>query len=331
MSGIYKELQKHFGSSVQNYIVAARTAQGFDELAASTQQQRLDVLKRWQTTQIELHKEKQRVKDNSSHQSDCVFLRIKNATHSGLEERKAHIKNGKLQKMSRLSAQVPSFRKESSVRPDLRTSANELAHADAATFEEAIQQAVQATSRGNPQQDITIERAIRASITELREASKNSDENQAVLRAIQASVAEATRAREAMADTDRRSIADQGEELRLALQQSVSSSVIPDDSIHHVFNDSGVDTDDEDGLLKSALEQSKSAHHQSSQGDLELQKAMEESRLTHENHATDLERERTEEEIVLEYMKKQSLLEEKHRRTLASRADAVSGSNTDEN
>ncbi|KAL8737175.1 MAG: hypothetical protein Q9181_001964 [Wetmoreana brouardii] len=333
MSGIYKELQKHFGSSVQNYIVAARTAQGFDELAASTQQQRLDVVKRWQTTQIELHKEQQRVKDNSSHQSDCVFLRIKNATHSGFEERKAHIKNGKLQKTSRHGAQVPPSRKEGSIstaRPDLLTSASELAHADTATFEEAIQQAVQATSRGDPRQDVVIERAIRASVMELREASKNSDKDQAVQRAIQASVAEATRAREAMANTDRESTADQGEELRLALQRSVSSSVLPDSSIHHGFDDSGMDTDYDDGTIKSSLEQSKSAHHHSSQDDLELQKAIEESRLTHENHAKDLERERTEEKIVLEYVKKQSLLEEEHRRTLASRTDAVSGSSTDE-
>lgn len=324
MHGIYKELQKHFGSSVQNYLVAARTAQGYEQLAAATQQQRLDVVKRWQATQLALQEEKQHVKKHSSPPADCVFLRLKNATHTSLEERRKHIKNGKLHKTPGHPKSLSSSRKKNSPTaeiPRLSASADTLAHADTATFDEAIQQAVQATSRGNPQQDETIERAIRASVMELREASKSGNEDQAIQKAIKASVAEASRARNAMSTDAETAATDHDEDLRLALQRSVSTHAVEYGLDEHGFDDSGVDTD-EDENIKAALEQSSSVRRRSSQDDTTVARPMEESRLAHDQHTKDLVRERTEEEIVLEYVKKQSMLEDEHRGALVSGADA---------
>lgn len=60
--GVYKELQKHFGPSDQNYIIAARTAQGFEELSKSTEAERMEVIHRWQATLLELEKQTESAK-----------------------------------------------------------------------------------------------------------------------------------------------------------------------------------------------------------------------------------------------------------------------------
>ncbi|KAL9586204.1 MAG: hypothetical protein Q9212_001075 [Teloschistes hypoglaucus] len=327
MSGIYKELQKHFGSSVQNYIVAARTAQGYEQIAASTPQQRVEVVTRWQAAQIELRKEKEIVRNSDSQApSDCVFLRMKKAAHTGFDERRKKASGGKLHKVSNQPSHTASFHKKrpsTAPTPQAPVSATTLAHADTATFEKAIQQAVQATSQGDQQQDEMIERAIRASVMELRAASKTgSDEEHAVQEAIKASVVEATRAGKAESTSDQTSSQYHKEKLRLALQRSVSSRGFYHDVAKNVYDDSGVETDDDENI-KIAIERSSAGADQPNTNDLDLQKAMEESRQAHVQHKQDLNRERTEEEIVLEYVKKQSLLEDKHRGSLESRASAV--------
>lgn len=324
MNGIYKELQKQFGSSVPNYIVAARTAQGYEELATSTQQQRLDVVKRWQATQLELHNEKERVKHNTSNPPNCVFLRMKNATHSNVEEKRNNARKGKLHKAPTHSKHESSARRkgaETMAAPPLSVSASSLEHADTSTFEEAIQSSVKATSRGDPEQDALIERAIRASVVELRAASKAGDEDQALQRAIQASVAEASEARKAIPtrNTLAPSVSDDG--LRLSLQRSLSYH--PSAGVHteDELDEPGLETGEED--VKSAFEEPKGTRVQSDDHDIQLKNAMEESRLDHEQQVKDLEKGRTEEQVVLEYVKKQSLLEEEHRRSLASKANAT--------
>ncbi|KAL8672527.1 MAG: hypothetical protein Q9168_003030, partial [Polycauliona sp. 1 TL-2023] len=309
-SGIYKELQKQFGSSVQNYVVAARLAQGYEDLAASTEQQRLDAVRRWQATQIELHKEKEQVKHGGSHEP-CVFLRVK----TSLEEKKKNAKNGRLHKNQKVPKHGHSFGKKekTTTSPTQQPRfSGDLRHTDTATFEEAIQQSVRATSHGNPEQDAMIERAIRASVMELRKASTSGDEDGAIQRAIQASVAEATRARNTMNTSNNKSTPDDDEddELHLALQRSMS--------MHHNApgvgmgkdeeDDSGVDTDDDENI-KAAI--------QRSQTDVQRQSRDVEKKVP-EMKSEDEQRARTEEEIVLEYVKKQSLLEEEHRRALAS-------------
>ena len=325
MSGIYKELQKHFGSSVQNYIVAARTAQGYDELAASTQEERIDVVKRWQAAQLELHKEKQQVKDNASHPPECVFLRTKHAVQSSFEEKRKHARDGKLHKDPAHAKHGSPARKPSEGRQDafqhLR-SGQSLEHADTATFEDAIQQSVQATSRGDPEEDAMIERAIRASVEELRAATKKGDGMEAMQKAIKASVAEAAQARRTMSASKESATPSSDDDLHLALQRSLSLHPATEDHQGYESNHSGAETaptgNEKDS--KPAVEQSHATQiPPDDDNDSQLQKAIEESRFAHDQHTKGLERERTEEEIVLEYVKKQSLLEEEHRRSLASR------------
>ena len=68
--GIYKELQKYCGSSVQNYIAAARTVQGYEDWKASDQIERLEVIRRWREIQPEIAAEKEH---NTFHSPRSLF------------------------------------------------------------------------------------------------------------------------------------------------------------------------------------------------------------------------------------------------------------------
>jgi UDP:flavonoid glycosyltransferase YjiC (YdhE family) len=99
--GIYTELQKHFGSSVQNYIIAARTAQGYEEWKASTAEQRTIIITTWKSTQFELRRKgkkygKERDDEIQSHilshtsSADSELVHgFKNTRHLSWDERKA--------------------------------------------------------------------------------------------------------------------------------------------------------------------------------------------------------------------------------------------------
>lgn len=322
MNGIYKELQKQFGSNVQNYVVAARTAQGYAELAASTQEQRLDVVKRWQATQLELHKEKERVKHDNSNSSSCVFLRMKNATHGNLEEKRKNKLHEAPTQAKRESSSQTKPTEGTPVPPQPFVSANSLAHADTSTFEEAIESSVKATSRGDAGQDALIERAIRASVLELRAATKAGDQDQAVQRAIEASVAEATRARKTYPRGNKSASPIPDDGLRLALQRSLSYQPPAEVHTNNQLDDSGIGTGDDD--LKPGFNKPKAVEVEAQSDDeAQLKEAMEQSRLDHEQHVKALEKERMDEETVLEYIKKQSLLEDDYRRSFASKANVT--------
>ncbi|KAI2631540.1 family 1 glycosyltransferase [Hypomontagnella submonticulosa] len=51
MKGVYKEVQNLFGSNVQNYIVASRVAQGYEEWLQSSDAEKEDVIVRWKLIQ----------------------------------------------------------------------------------------------------------------------------------------------------------------------------------------------------------------------------------------------------------------------------------------
>lgn len=56
MKGVHKEVQKRFGSSVQTYIVTSRTAQGYQEWLQSNEKEREHVVERWRLIQKYLKK-----------------------------------------------------------------------------------------------------------------------------------------------------------------------------------------------------------------------------------------------------------------------------------
>lgn len=232
-----------------------------------------------------------------------------------LAQKKKNSKKGNKGKSAQQDASEPSIPGSDSV----------ISNSDTADFEEAIQASVAATSRGDPDEDRMIERAIRASVVELQLASKEGRETDAVQRAIKASVAEAARARSSntprhMADDVDKTIShDKG--LEEALQHSMQSR--HHEQQHHSlanvdYDDSGVETDDDENI-KAAIHQSKSfsAAPPATSENSDLKQAIELSNKAHEDRDEKASKARTEEEIVLEYVKKQSLAEDLHKKNIA--------------
>lgn len=325
--GIYKELQKHLGSSVQNYIIAARTAQGYDEWHSSSQEERLDVFSRWQSIQVEIEKEKQLARHGVFHGPHCYLkTTIEERKKSSAEKRRGK-KSSKGKDTEDTLAEIHAshpflVQRQKPSEPDPTD--------DGAEFEEAIRTSVAATSRGNGEEDEMIERAIRASVMELRLASKEGDNNGAIQRAIQASVAEAAQARSVDRSTTRIFVLDRagGDEKKLAaaLQRSMQEHQQSEER-HPLadadFDDSGIDTDEDDNI-KAAIERSTSTfteRPEDEKGEDDFQTAMELSRKAHEEHEQGFSKSKTEEEIVIEYVKKQSLAEEQLKRSVAAKRD----------
>jgi hypothetical protein len=220
---------------------------------------------------------------------------------------------------------------------------------EAMDYEEAIKKSVTATSRGNPQEDAIIERALRASVRELQHAQENGGiGNQAYQKAVAASVSEAKRARDELTaknekanPMERDTATDEDDEaLALALTQSLEEYTLSQqeplpfgNGAHHrgqdgerdLSSDSDLGTDEDEDFLYS-LEESKRLYTESQnkysvikanetigEDDDDLKRAITESEIAHKTREEELARQAIEEEIVLEYVKTQSTIEEERR------------------
>jgi DNA-directed RNA polymerase subunit L len=176
-------------------------------------------------------------------------------------------------------------------------------------FEQAIHDSVAATSRGNAEEDIMIERAIRASVRELQSSFRSDvSDPEALNRAIQASIAEAGRGRSENAIHPIQMTDEEAEHqalLEKALQESLAIYQFnhPESSKAAGY----VDTDDDENVKLAIQESRNKAMSNLSDSD-------EDVKLAIQNSKDELSRTKTEEEIVLEYVKKQSLAEEEHRK-----------------
>src|SRR5207237_790650 len=121
-----------------------------------------------------------------------------------------------------------------------------------------IQHSVRATSRGNSAEDRLIERAIRASITELQAArASQADEDEALHRAIRASVAEASKANSSLdsqSGSEHQSVSGDS-----ALEQSLLESVREQQAARASRGsleqyDSEVDTEDDENFKRAITE-----------------------------------------------------------------------------
>lgn len=318
--GVYKEFQKLFGSSVQNYIIAARTTQGYEEWRKSSLEDRLTVVRRWHDIQSEIVKEKQEARHNSF-STPQGFLKSK---RTSCDERKKSRDTKKKEKKDRRhdgTHEVHNYSRASgSPLHHARTFPDDnVLNSDNSTFEEAIQTSVAATSQGDPEQDKLIERAIRASVRELQSASREGDKGEAVARAIKASIAEATGTRTGgkagQSPPTLDDVNDRKEQLRVALHRSVSiqdeaGSREKHDPLSSIdFDDSGIDTDDDENI-KSAIDRSqRDISELTGEEDIEYRKALEESRKAHEKYELEIANVKAEEESMLRMAKSLSLME----------------------
>ena len=240
--GIYKELRKTHGHSVQNYIIAARTAQGFDEWNLATEAERLSVVTRWK----------------EQHGSTSDFTRDSSSVSEPVED---------LTENPRGPSQYPDRSKEAVASP-----VSAFGDTDAGEFERAIRESVEATSTGNSEEDDLVERAIRASLAQIRPNLPSSK-------------------------SDNVNTAASGNFLSLAAGSTALSNIATDDP--------DVGTDDDENIIE-ALQLSR---NQKSPSDSALKQALKESETSQRSHQADL----TEEEIVINYVMRQSLAEAGYR------------------
>jgi hypothetical protein len=220
--GIYAEIQKHVGQSVQKDIIDARRAQGDEEWEESNPEQRMQVISTWKGIQVELSKtgrkygkeREEEIHELASHTSYCppdLILGFKNTRHLSWEDRKKLSAERQKIKRERRNEKAQArqngrgsmkgvcrycpFGHDGALRHSQTSPLSTPGAVEAMDYEEAIKTSVMATSRGNPQEDAIIERALRASVRELQQAQENGGiGNQTYQKAVAASVSEAKRA-----------------------------------------------------------------------------------------------------------------------------------------
>jgi hypothetical protein len=311
------EARKLFGSTVSNYIISARTAQGYEEFRASTPQDRLDIITRWHKHEAELQtfKHGHNRAQSDGREADTTslkeFIQSKQAAFQAKkrqhDERKARreAERNKIQSQDGTPS-CPFCRRDkphahTPLAVDLVPTISEpLPNNANAEFEHAIHASVAATSRGDPVEDAIIERAIRASVRELQNDSGSTMSDQEALnRAIQASISEA------QLHPVEGPPSDEDPGYKVLLEKSIQDSLANYQLRNRtrIVGD-GVDTDDEE--IQLAIQASKEAPSSTvvdSDDDENVQLAIRKSEEEHQKS-------NAEEEIVLEYMKRQSLAEE---------------------
>ncbi|OCK75557.1 glycosyltransferase family 1 protein [Lepidopterella palustris CBS 459.81] len=282
MKGVHKEVQKLFGSNVQNYIVASRVAQGHEEWLQSSDVEKQDVIVRWKLIQKYIKKK---------HNPDEMVQDVLEAQRKkNIEDTKARQNCGHTASSAQsASADAPTLDPESAMLAmGCSQSPEELLKA--AEINETIRLSVQKTSRGDAEEDANMEQAIQENVSQLQRQRQEAADHQAdqenLRQAIAASETEAQRhASEAL---------EYKKQLKRAMAQTVTGGS------PGVQQPSSYDRGHLTGTTQSEFE----AQQQGQRGEKTTQ-------------------ERTEEEIVMEYVKKQSLLEVHHQNKGKGRATAI--------
>lgn len=182
-------------------------------------------------------------------------------------------------------------------------------------MERAIRESVNQTSRGDPAEDARIEAQIRSSVKEMRRIAdqQRRQEQQRQLGDWKQRPSEPS-APPAWADEKAGPGADEitDEEFEALIAEAARQSVMAQ-AQHH----GSEDKDLERALQESQSQGAAAGHGGESAADEELRRAMEESERAHREDLARRTTERSEEDVIMEYVKKQSLAEEEFRRLKA--------------
>lgn len=328
MQGAYAELNKFLSRSVQNYIITSRVVQGERDMQNASEGEKADILYRWnhdtdlktlQQTKVR-GQEREHSRVGSGGGSSSWFPPPQEGRRqlgAALSDAAQHPDRGKARSSS---SPIP--------RPV------EVAAAIDTEYEAAIRASVKETSRGDAEEDAMIEAAIRESVKAMRQQGSlpdpvrlsSSTKNQGVF------------------ENEEYKITD--EEYQDLIEQALRESLIGHDAGFTITREvvpSAQELDAVDTAVPAAQgyepRSSGSAFTPNSDDDADLQRAIEESRKVPpslpprepnadededellrraiEASKDEMERvrhERTEEEIVMEYVRKQSLAEEEYRK-----------------
>ncbi|SPQ18621.1 46dc12d5-0840-4724-9e0b-fcc351d440a4 [Thermothielavioides terrestris] len=316
MLGVRAEVRKLFARSSVNYVITSRVLQGEEDFEAATEGERRDVLGRWLAVAGELkgfYALKQREGEN--------------ATAAAGE-----------------TAHGPPITASSA------SSSSGLALDSDESLERAIQQSVAQTSRGDREEDARVEAAVRASLMEMRRVAEQQQQHQQQqsshagqnanswivdLKAPLAGGAYGVAGQEPLTDEEWTNISD--EEYQALVEEAVRQSLLQQQleererMLRRQWAGEGEKADGAglSGDLPPAgineVARGDGGEHQDEDEDEQLRRALAESEREHRIRAEDMARQRTEEDIVLEYVKRQSLAEEEYRQAReAAKGNAVS-------
>jgi hypothetical protein len=332
MKGIDAEIRNRFSRSSINYIITSRVLEGEEQLLSASAEEQKDIIIRWRASKDELsgfytlkQKEKKSAEKPAAVADDPYGHQDKeddaagppktgwmNTRHLSLEERRA------------LHAKKDAWKKRQAEQQQQKTPGGTPVENE--EFEQAIRESVQQTSKGDKDEDARVEQAIRASVLEMRRiAEQGRDVKAPVAENAGQAVGEADVERHAAlaavgADQDLTNVSD--EEYQALIEEAVKRSLAQQGGLQQ--GQGHVDDDEE---LRQAIEHSKRSaetgrgeHHDDEEA---VRRAMMESERAHQEQ---LEKEKAEEQIVLEFIKKQSVAEEELRRQRA-KGKGVAGDN----
>ena len=243
MKGLYQEMVKNKGKNVQNYIIAARIAQGYDEASTVSQEERDVIIKRWKQMKGSIKKKR----NVGAEQMDSLHSlvqqkrdrkneRTARLTHANATSGQPLVQ-GNLAQQDNLLSQYPDPPRRRGVEPEIRSTIpswrqQEAERTRALRRQESAgtgsqagappqptQAELEAQLRAGEEEDQReLERAIAASVAEASRGDP--EEDQLIASAIRASIAELER-------TDVGAVPTQEEEeeaLRRAITASMSEA-----------------------------------------------------------------------------------------------------------
>lgn len=310
MSGIYHEIQKRFGESVENYIMASRCAQGLTDLSTCTIEEKENILTNWSFFEADVEAKRDARRNLCKVDGDGKRARTRTMSEKSedtgktLEEQNAESVKA-AERANRREALRQLFRGRASSSPPPRQTAPDSALPD--EYEHAIRHSVLATSQGNDTEDEMIERALRASMAELRNAkAAGEEEDRAYDLAVEASIREAERViEEKKREHDERSAVGQDEKSNYYIHQPQPQAQPPPYSVDQ--------PDQKLPRLPPALPP-RSPMPIPTDHETELQNALNESQRSYDDDLRREQREKEEMDIVMEYVKRQSLAEAEQQR-----------------
>ncbi|KFZ02573.1 hypothetical protein V500_00118 [Pseudogymnoascus sp. VKM F-4518 (FW-2643)] len=278
MKGVHKEVQKLSGNNVQNYIIASRVAQGYEEWLQSSDAEKQDFIVCWKLIQKYLKKKR--------NPDEMVQDILEAQRKMNLKDREAPQNSGRTASSARSANSADALTQgPESVMLSLGGSESPLCPANmapeetlgAARINETIRLSIQETSRGDAEEDANVERAIQEDVSQLQrqrqEATGHQADQENLRQAMATSEAEAQRhAREALEHEEQLKQVEDNDELEWARNKT------------------------EQMAEKAAAVAGSSTGVQ--------------PYLSYDPGISRAPRKKTEEEIVIEYVKKQSLLEQ---------------------
>lgn len=182
MKGIHKEIQKLQASDVDKHILNSRIVASDSDFQKSTVREQQDVLAKWHQLPLDFTKKQTRKEIFNDD-----ILRLRSHSKDKLKDKEDHASYVRTSE-TQIVAPVP----RSAAFVCAPETLQQISSYDSQELEEVIQESVKITSKGNPEQDRSIERAIRASVSEFQYVAKNTsaqdEEGKAYQQAVRASM-----------------------------------------------------------------------------------------------------------------------------------------------